>query len=107
MGQRAFLAEMDAGLHASFAAAGMADTGEYTPPGANGAMPCHVYVDRNIETIGGLQQFQAGRVEIAYVRSEGFNPVQKGQVLVDGERYINSKLISDDGSLSRWLVARV
>lgn len=107
MSQRAFLAEMDAGLHASFAAAGMADLAAYTSPDGGAAVPCQVYVDRDSEMIGGLRQFVAGRVEVAYVRTAGFRPASKGRVLVDGELYLNSKLISDDGSLSRWLVIRV
>ena len=107
MSQREFLAELDASLHASFVAAGMADPGDYTPPDGGAAVPCQVYVDRDCETIGGLKQFVAGRVEIVYVRTDGFRPVQKGRLLVDGDVYVNAELVSDDGSLSRWLVRRV
>jgi len=107
MNQRAFLSQMDAGLHASFAAAGMADLATYTQPEGGPALPCQVYVDRDSEMIGGLRQFVAGRVEVVYVRTADFRPASKGRVLVDGELYSNSKLISDDGSLSRWLVIRV
>lgn len=106
MSQREFLAGLDASLHASFAAAGMADSGAYTSPDGGAAVPCQVYVDRDCETIGGLKQFVAGRVEITYVRPYGFRPAQKGQVLVDGDAYVNAELISDDGSLSRWRVRR-
>ncbi len=106
MSQRAFLSQMDACLHASFTAAGMADLATYTPPDGGPAVPCQVYVDRDSEMIGGLRQFVAGRVEIAYVRTDNFRPVQKGRVLVDGDIYVNAELVSDDGSLSRWLVRR-
>ena len=104
MSQRGFLASLDADLHASFAAAGMADVGLYTAPGCAVAVPCQVYVDRDVETVGGLRQFAAGRVEISYVRRPGLDPVQNGRVLVDGDTYVNGKVISDDGSLSRWTV---
>lgn len=106
MSQREFLAGLDASLHASFAAAGMADAGAYTTPDGGAAVPCQVYVDRDCEMIGGLKQFVAGRVEIAYVCRAGFRPVQKGRVLVDGDTYINAEPLSDDGSVSRWLVRR-
>lgn len=106
MSQREFLAGLDASLHASFAAAGMADAGAYTPPDGGAAVQCQVYVDRNCETIGGLKQFVADRVEITYVRTADFRPVQKGRILVDGDSYINAEPISDDGSMSRWLVRR-
>jgi len=52
MSQRQFLADLDAGLHASFAAAGMADLARYTPSPGEAAVPCQVYVTRDVETIG-------------------------------------------------------
>ncbi|MGH8039181.1 MAG: head-tail joining protein [Stenotrophomonas sp.] len=104
MSQREFLANLDADLHASFAAGGMADVGLYTAPGDGIAVSCQVYVDRDVETIGGLRQFMAGRIEIAYVRQPGLDPVQGGKVVVDGDTYVNGKLVSDDGSASRWTV---
>ena len=104
MSQREFLADLDASLHAGFAAAGMAEIGQYTTPGAAVAVPCQVYVDRDVETIGGLRQFVANRVEISYVRDGGFVPAKDGMVRVDGMSFTNVKIISDDGSLSRWMV---
>lgn len=104
MSQREFLINLDADLHASFAAAGMADVGLYSAPGSNIALPCQVYVDRDVETIGGLRQFMAGRIELAYVRQPGLEPVQGGRVVVDGNTYVNGKVVSDDGSVSRWTV---
>ncbi|WP_312321005.1 hypothetical protein [Stenotrophomonas sp.] len=104
MSQREFLADLDATLHAGLAVAGMADTGQYTPPGGGASVLCQVYVDRDVETIGGLRQFVANRVEIAYVRHAGFAPAKDGTVIVDGATFTNAKIVSDDGSLSRWMV---
>lgn len=104
MSQRQFLADLDASLHAGFAAAGMAEFGLYTAPGAPVAVPCQVYVDRDVETIGGLRQFVANRVEISYVRDAGLELAKDGTVRVDGVTFTNVKIISDDGSLSRWMV---
>lgn len=111
MSQRAFLTELDASLHAAFAAAGMADSGYYTPvPGAV-PVPCQVYVTRDVETIGDLRQFKAHSVEIDYVLGSlalaGLEPAQKGRLLVDGDLYENATQISNDGSMSRWKVRHV
>ena len=110
MGQRAFLAEMDSDLHAAFADGGMADNGLYLRPQAapdEAPVECRIYVDRDIATVGGIRQAVTGRVEIAYLLSPGFAPEQSGSVLVDGDRYENTRPVSDDGSLSRWMVRRV
>ncbi len=104
MSQREFLADLDATLHAGLAVAGMADAGQYTPPGGGAPVPCQVYVDKDVETIGSLRQFVANRVEIAYVRQAGVALAKDGTVVVDGMTFTNVKIISDDGSLSRWLV---
>ncbi len=104
MSQREFQADLDASLHAAFAAAGMAEFGLYTAPGASVAMPYQVYVDRDVETIGGLRQFMAGRTEIAFVLQPGLNPTSGGKIEVDGSTYVVGKIISDNGSVSRWTV---
>lgn len=109
MSQRAALAEMDAHLHAAFAGAGMADSGLYwSPNAAPDAMPVpvDVYVDRDIQTLGDVRQTVAGRVEVAYVLSALYRPEQGGVLVVDGDRYENASAISDDGSISRWMVRR-
>lgn len=119
MSQRAFLANMDADIHAAFAAAGMADRGAYVAPGTvpgegpeapalpHASIGCDVFVDRDTQTLGETQQFKAGRVEVVYVLgSMTVAPARRGQLLVDGDTYINDDEISNDGSLSRWLVRR-
>lgn len=111
MSQRAFLAGLDASLHAAFASAGMADSGLYTAAQGGAPVPCQVYVTRDVETIGDLRQFKAHSVEVDYVLGSlavaGLEPVQKGRLQVDGDLYENASELSNDGSMSRWKVRRV
>lgn len=107
MSQRAFLAALDSDLHAAFADAGMADTGTYTTPDASVTEACSVFVDRDTQTLGDVQQFKTGRVEVAYVLGSMVEtPRKNGQLVVDGDIYVNDSELSNDGSLSRWLVRR-
>ncbi|MCU1041301.1 hypothetical protein [Stenotrophomonas maltophilia] len=113
MSEAEFLRDLDASLHAAFAVAGMASIGTHTAK-KDGAVTANVrvYIDRDVETIGELRQFVAGRVEIAYLRAD-VEPEQgdRLEVGVAGnglgvEVFFNSKKLSDDGSRSRWLVNR-
>jgi hypothetical protein len=105
MSQAAFLQALDTALHTAFEAAGLASAGLYTAPGAEVAVPASVYIDKDIETIGDLRQFKAGRVEVLYV-NWSIAPAQGGKLEVEGETYINGKELSNDGSSSRWTVRR-
>ena len=113
MSEVEFLRELDASLHAAFAVAGMASTGTHTAK-KDGMVTAgvRIYIDRDVETIGELRQFVAGRVEISYLRAD-VEPEQgdRLEVGVAGrgagvEVFINAKKLSDDGSRSRWLVSR-
>ena len=105
MSQKAFLAELDASMHAAFAGAGMADHGQYTPKGGT-AIHCDVYVDRSVQDLGELGQSRGARTEVAYVLSSMAPtvPTADGVLVVDGDMLTNVYEISNDGSLSRWLV---
>lgn len=111
MSQREFLDDIDATLHASFADAGMADVGLYTPPASPPdavASSCLVYVDRDVQTLGDTRQFKSGRVEVVYVlASLNVAPRKHGRIQADGDSYLNDDEISNDGSLSRWTVRSV
>jgi len=106
MSERDFLRQMDATIHGALAIVGMVSTAtvksEKTSVVTAGV---RIYIDRDVETIGDLQQFVAGRVEIAYLRAD-VEPEQGDRVEVDGEAFVNVKKLSDDGSRSRWLVRR-
>lgn len=105
MSQKAFLAQFDATAHAAFADSGQADTGRYyTNTADTVGRAVKVFVDRDTQTMGANEQLQAGRVEVSYVLEPGLELVQGGRVVVDGDTYLNAKLISNDGSLSHWLV---
>lgn len=107
MSERDFLRQMDATIHRALAIAGMVSTATVTSA-KSGAVTegVRIYIDRDVETIGDLQQFVAGRIEIAYLRAD-VEPEQGDRVEVDGEAFVNVKKLSDDGSRSRWLVRRV
>ncbi len=106
MSERDFLRQMDATIHRALAIAGMVSTATVTSA-KSGAVTegVRIYIDRDVETIGDLQQFVAGRIEIAYLRAD-VEPEQGDRVEVDGEAFVNVKKLSDDGSRSRWLVRR-
>ena len=107
MSQKAFLAGLDVDMHAAFLSAGMADSGQYTPK-AGVPVECDVYVDRSTQEAGDLGQFRSSRTEVTYVLgSMGSTvPAPEGVLVVDGETLTNIHEISNDGSLSRWVVRR-
>lgn len=102
------LAAMDASIHAACLRAGLADVGRYFPPASPEGIDCRVYVDLDIELVGGVRQFVSGRVEVAYVLEDlgDTKPVKGGSVTVGTKRYVNAEPLHDDGSQSRWLVRR-
>ena len=106
MSERDFLRQMDATIHGALAIAGMVSTATVKSE-KSGVVTAgvRIYIDRDVETIGDLQQFVAGRVEIAYLRAD-VEPEQGDRVEVDGEVFVNVKKLSDDGSRSRWRVRR-
>jgi hypothetical protein len=108
MSQKAALAAMDADLHAAFADAGLADDGLYTPPNAApGAtpVPVRVYVNRDVQDIGAGNQVSVGRVEVQYLLAD-VTPAIGGQLVVDGDTYINAGEMSNDGAIAVWAVRR-
>jgi hypothetical protein len=106
--QRAFLAAFDAQAHAAFAAAGLADGGQYTAPGGGAAVPVRVMVDRTAQQLGDFGTVNAPMVTVAYLLADlapGV-PDVRGRVVVDGDTFLNVREIDNDGSLSRWEVRR-
>ncbi|HDS1654981.1 TPA: hypothetical protein QEL76_002941 [Stenotrophomonas maltophilia] len=106
MSELEFLRDMDATIHASLALAGMASTAKVTSLKTGAATEgVRVYIDREVETIGELRQFVAGRVEVSFLRAD-VEPEQGDLVEVGGEVFVTSKKLTDDGSRSVWLVRR-
>ena len=106
MSELEFLRDMDATIHASLALAGMASTAKVTSLKTGAATEgVRVYIDREVETIGELRQFVAGRVEVCFLRAD-VEPEQGDLVEVGGEVFVTSKKLTDDGSRSVWLVRR-
>lgn len=105
MSQKAFMADFDVAAHAAFADAGMADRGQYTPK-AGAPVACDVFVDRSVQELGELGQSRGARTEVVYVLSSMAPtvPAAEGVLVVDGDTLTNVYEISNDGSLSRWLV---
>ena len=108
MSQKAFLASLDAQLHAGLAVAGLADAGTYTPASGGLSVCCSVYVDRSVQDIGELNQISASRCEVTYVLGSMSPqlPSDDGILVVDGDTLVNVHELTNDGSLSRWLVRR-
>ena len=101
---------MDAVLHAAFERIGIADTGTYFAPGGGVGIPCHVYVDRDVQVLGQFNEATARRDEIA-ICSGPFKAAPKGKIqvaLLSGmvETWTLVDPVKDDDSMSRWAVRR-
>lgn len=104
------LQALDGLIHTALAAAGLADGPNatevrYFPKDASEGIPCRVYVDRAVQVIGETGQLIGQRDEVTFVL-EGMaqRPAPGGRVCVGIESFTLNKPISDDGSLSRWIV---
>ncbi len=102
------LQALDGLIHTALAAAGLADGPEsvhYFPKDELTGIPCRIYVNRAVQVVGEAGQLVAPRDEISFVL-EGMpvRPAQHGRVVVGIEAFTLNKLVSDDGSLSRWVV---
>ncbi len=108
MSELAAIMALDADLHAALAEAGLGNTGHYTAPGANFDQPVRCYLYRAVQVLGEFGQVIGRRDEIA-ILSEDVAAVGKGRVLLPDESVtveLGDK-VSDDGSMTRWVVRRV
>lgn len=103
----AALKALDAKVHRALTRAGLADAGMYIPKDATVGEPCMVYVSRAVQVLGDAGQIVAPRDEVGIIL-DGLSakPAQGGRVVLDGtgETLSLAKSLSDDGSLSRWVV---
>lgn len=107
MGQQTTLRALDAAIHSGFARAGLADDGTYTPPTPPGgaAVACRVMrTDVTVEEFGDGRAVASTRVELAILRADVAAPARNGTVLVDGVTLTLEAKISEDQSMTVWVV---
>lgn len=106
MSQAAFLRSLDADIMAAFGAAGMADTGTYTPP-AGAAVAVDVYIDR---TANFLLQDDAdivgNRIVVTLQLAQVPAPVRGASVVVGSETFRLDEVVQHDESIERWVVQK-
>lgn len=107
MSQKDFLRDFDSRVFSSFAAAGMADPlSRYLPKGGGATVPCTVMVDRNVQSFGDdPMPVAAYDTAVTFQRIEVV-PEKGGIVEADGDRFVLTEKLLDDGSLVRWAVTR-
>ena len=108
MGQQSTLRAIDADLHAGLLAAGLADTGTYTPPTPPGGAAFPVRVMRDdvqVESFGETRPVRSTRVELVFLREDfATGPHPRGTVVVDGATFVLEDLVEEDQSITRWVV---
>lgn len=106
MGQQSTLRALDAELHAGLLAAGIADTGTYTPPTPPGGAAFSVRVMRDdlaLDSFGDNRPVTNVRTELAMLRADfASGPTRGGTVLVDGTTFTLEALVEEDQSITRW-----
>lgn len=106
MSQKEFLRQFDQAAIGGFMAAGMADSGLYTPKAGGVGVACDVMVDRAVQQWGDdPMPLAAGDVTVSFQRAQVV-PEKGGSVVVDGDTYRLTDKLFDDGSLIRWAVIR-
>jgi hypothetical protein len=108
VGQNATLRALDADIHAGLLAAGLADTGTYTPPSPPGGAAFPVRVMRDdvqVDTFGETRPVRSTRIELVFLRADfTTGPHPRGTVVVDGATFVLEDLVEEDQSISRWAV---
>lgn len=105
MSQRDALRAMDATLHAAFAGAGLAETGQYVAPGGGDPIDVRVYVDEAQQAMGEFSQSIGYRTVIGILLADVV-PEQFATVSVDGSAYKLEARDRVDQSISWWVVGR-
>ncbi len=101
------LAHLDALIHRTCAARGIADTGTHrpkaTPSGAGTA--CRIYIDNAMQLMGDFGPTTGPRVVVSIFRADIPAP-RSGDTITSGLRVytLEAPLESTDESLSRWVV---
>jgi hypothetical protein len=108
MSRLSAMREMDADLHAALADAGLGNDGHYTAVDANFDVPVRCYLDRAVQVLGEFGQVVGRRDELV-ILSADVEAAAKARVFLpdEGITVMLGDKVSDDGSLSRWVVRRV
>lgn len=106
MSQRAFLQDLDSRIMTRMQAAGMADVASYRAGGTGAPLTCSAYVDDAAAFFGDDAQPVAGaRVVISLMLFEVPTPARNDTVTIDGTIYTLDALVTQDQSISRWVVS--
>ncbi len=105
MSQRDMLRSLDADIHAAFAAAGLAETGQYVPPGGGAAVTVRVDVDEAQQAMGEYGQSIGYRTVIGLLL-EDVTPAQYATLTIDGTSYKPEAEDRIDQSIAYWVVGR-
>lgn len=99
------LRELDAEIHGALSEAGFADQATYVAPDAvrgTAAQTCAVYIDRDVQLYGDLNQVVARRTQITVLRAD-LTPARNGVLVIDGLRYRLVDLVSEDDGITVWI----
>lgn len=102
MSQCAFLAALDADLHAAFSDSGMADTGTYTAPGGAPQAGVRVYVDSSLQNA--FDAAYGPRTTVTLLRADVADPVRGAALVVDGRTYLLDAPQDADDGVTVWTV---
>lgn len=108
MSQTSALRDLDADIAAALVDAGLADVATYTPPGGGSAVPCTVYVDRDVQVYGDDQMpVGAPRTLITIFRSDVDAPARLGTVTLTetAETFKLDEVLKKDESRQQWACA--
>lgn len=107
MSQQATLRALDADIHAGLVAAGLADTGTYTPPSPPGGAAFTVRLlrdDIQVDTFGENRAVASTRTEVMLYKADFTTPAARGgSLVVDGATLILDALVEEDQSITRWI----
>jgi hypothetical protein len=107
VGQSATLRALDADIHAGLVAAGLGDTGTYTPPSPPGGAAFTVRVlrdDIQVDTFGENRAVASTRTEVVLYQADFATPAARGgSLVVDGATLVLEALVEEDQSITRWI----
>lgn len=98
--QQETLRALDEVIFAAFKGAGFADVAVY------GVTPCDVLVDRGVQVLGDEPGSIAGQRVVVTFQRRQVAPARGGALRIGEETFELSEQLSEDESLSTWVVQR-